>query len=928
MFRWPRSPIFLLSEATQKLLAHLQPLAPDSFEGKASLALVPVSRGEAPDQIAIGSGLSYRLVWVLHPRFDAQFGEWEALVDAGNGNIVAFEDKANYLGAEETREVIGGVFPLSNDGNGPDGTEQAGWPMPYADVTTPGGTLTTDAGGNVTSCIDGSISTSLSGPYMAFTDTCGAINESTTGAVLDFGTNAPPSIDCQVAPGASAGNTHATRTGFYELNKMAEMGRSHLPDNVWLQNPLPVLMNIALNCNATGGAGGLRFYQSGGGCNNTGEIAGVFDHEWGHGMDASDANPGFSSPSEANADIYATLRLATSCMGRGFFNGNACGGYGDPCIGAPACDGVREMDWAQHASNAPHTMANYVLDGMATPNGGCTGFGTTLDHCGAEVHCSGMIPGEAVYDLLNRDLPAAGFDSNTSREIVSRLVFTGMQLVGNWYTCTGNGFDGCNADGGYMNFLVADDDDNNLNNGTPHMQQIFDAFNRHGIACATPTVQNSGCAGSPTVAPVVSATPLDRGAELTWAAVAGANSYRIFRGEGIDGCAYGKTFVAETADTSYFATELANGREYNFIVVPVGASASCYGPSSSCTVVTPSAGANFFLTADASPLTINTGDSDAFLDNCEEANFSFGVENIGTGSLTNLRIDSVTAPGNGTVDSTITFTSAISASLSECSTAAGSFDFVAADLAPGGSLDFEVCVTSDELSPLTRCFPVGVSNAESDIQFFASRTFSFDADFDSWTQESGTYTHTAAGGDPGGHLRSTAALDNACDRALSPLMGLSGTSTLSMSTNFDIEPFSGGTWYDRANVAAVELDGTRTVLEPDGGRTYNAGPGGPGAFSGCNDPDTGWADANATWAGSTWSTGALGGGGFGGMVNLQVTYATDGALANGGFWFDTVTVTDVDLQVEDAQSNFCAFNGIFTDGFESGDTSAWTLTFP
>ena len=28
-----------------------------------------------------------------------------------------------------------------------------------------------------------------------------------------------------------------------------------------------------------------------------GEIAAVFDHEWGHGMDANDATPGIASPS-------------------------------------------------------------------------------------------------------------------------------------------------------------------------------------------------------------------------------------------------------------------------------------------------------------------------------------------------------------------------------------------------------------------------------------------------------------------------------------------------------------------------------------------------------------------------------------------------------------------------------------------------------
>ena len=50
-------------------------------------------------------------------------------------------------------------------------------------------------------------------------------------------------------------------------------------------------MNLNQTCNAfwSPAAGTVNFYRSGGGCRNTGELAGVFDHEWGHGMDDNDA---------------------------------------------------------------------------------------------------------------------------------------------------------------------------------------------------------------------------------------------------------------------------------------------------------------------------------------------------------------------------------------------------------------------------------------------------------------------------------------------------------------------------------------------------------------------------------------------------------------------------------------------------------------
>ena len=151
---------------------------------------------------------------------------------------------------------------------------------------------------------------------------------------------------------------------------MAEMARGHLPDNEWIRLPLTVNVNIQQTCNATGGAGALNFYRSGGGCTNTGEIAGIFDHEWGHGMDASDAAPGISSPGESIADMFANLRLNTSCVGHNFEPGSLCGGYGNPCT---TCTGVRDSDWAKHVNNIPTTIT--ITDAI------CSAFGSGERTC-------------------------------------------------------------------------------------------------------------------------------------------------------------------------------------------------------------------------------------------------------------------------------------------------------------------------------------------------------------------------------------------------------------------------------------------------------------------------------------------------------------------------------------------------------------------
>ena len=54
------------------------------------------------------------------------------------------------------------------------------------------------------------------------------ISETTTcDAPLDLGEG--PGTDCEVPPGSSFGNTHASRSSFYHLNRAMEKGRAWLP---------------------------------------------------------------------------------------------------------------------------------------------------------------------------------------------------------------------------------------------------------------------------------------------------------------------------------------------------------------------------------------------------------------------------------------------------------------------------------------------------------------------------------------------------------------------------------------------------------------------------------------------------------------------------------------------------------------------------
>ncbi len=552
-----RLPVVSAGGALERVARFVAPMSVDSLREDSTLAILPVLSGD---------DYSHRLAWAVRPAIPGDVGQWEAMVDAHSGELLSFQDLNHYGTA---RTVSGGVYPLAYDGIDPGGTMVDNYPMPYADVSSGG---FTDAGGNFSAA--GNVTTTLSGQYINIQEFCGAISESSTGDIDLEGTDGD--LDCTVPPGHSAGDTAAARTGFYELNRINAMARAQLPANGWLGGTLTAQMNINNTCNAFWTGSVVQFFRETGVCANTGQIAGVFDHEWGHGMDDNDVVgtiPGSGQGGgEGMADVYAALRLNMGCVGRGFFtNGMTCSGYGDPCTAASACTGVRSVDWADRTSGLPHDLT------------------WVRANCGTTVHCLGAAYSETVWDLLKRDLPTLqGMDNNTALEVTTRLTYIGAGNATGWFDRVGPpaGGAGCGASQAYLQYLAADDDDGNVANGTPHMDAIASAFDRHEIGCTPanggPTVTVSGCAGTPATAPTLAVADTDMGADLSWNAVAGASSYNVYRTDGERQCDFGKELVGSTAGTAFSDSGLRDGRPYYYVVTPMGATASCFGPASNC----------------------------------------------------------------------------------------------------------------------------------------------------------------------------------------------------------------------------------------------------------------------------------------------------------------------------------------------------------
>jgi hypothetical protein len=537
----------------------------DTLVDAGTLHLLPANSGDGRrgNNYEPGKGRKLVKVWQIIFRRQGVGGTWRARVDSATGKLIEFVDINDYASAQAT----GGVF-LSSPAAGPEVVRA----MPFADVS---GTSGANSAG-LYALPGGPVTSTLAGQFVQISDDCGSIAQASgaTGNV-EFGTSG--GTDC-ITPGhGGAGNTHASRTQFYNVNRIKEVGRGWLPTNPWLNTQLPVHVNINNFCNANWNGTSLNFYRSGGGCANTGEIVAVSLHEYGHGLDENDGTG--SSPErgtrEAYGDLTAALQLHSSCMGPGFFSSN-CGGYGDPCT---SCSGVRDIDWAQRASNTPATVSNFTQ-----PQ--CPSHPWYLGPCGREGHCESYVASQAVWDFANRDLPSPG--SNAAWTVLERLWYLSRSTATNAFSCdtTGPTFtsDGCNLGSWWKTMRVIDDDDGNLANGTPHGAALFAAFNRHGIACGTdPGAGVTFAACTPPAVPSVTLAPGNNKVSVT---VSGTGVFDIFRNE--IGCNAGFAKIAEDfAGGTFNDSGVANGTTYFYQVVahPSGNEACSSAPSPCASVV-------------------------------------------------------------------------------------------------------------------------------------------------------------------------------------------------------------------------------------------------------------------------------------------------------------------------------------------------------
>ena len=228
----------------------------------------------------------------------------------------------------------------------------------------------------------------------------------------------------QLGASNSSQNELAHTTTYYWVYEINELARSILGDTpeLAIADEVQPSVNIPSSCNAYYIGNSINFYHAAGNCNNTAS-ASVIAHEWGHGLD--DRYGGISQTnglSEGWGDICSIYLLDDPVIGHGFYtNGN----------------GIRNGNNTRQypTGNGPHAQGQSWM-----------GFAWKFRN-----NLRGPL-GTAQAIAISNDV-----------------------VLG---SIAGAANDQANA---VIQVFIADDDDGNLTNGTPHYNELAAACNVHNL---------------------------------------------------------------------------------------------------------------------------------------------------------------------------------------------------------------------------------------------------------------------------------------------------------------------------------------------------------------------------------------------------------------------------------------------------------------
>jgi hypothetical protein len=225
-----------------------------------------------------------------------------------------------------------------------------------------------------------------------------------------------------------ANSDPAERDVYYHMNLARDYVKGIDPAFTGVDYEMPGNVNLAQTCNAYWDGYAVNFFLSGGGCANTGQIADVIYHEYGHGVTQfayAPVSPD-GSMNEGFSDYLAATITDQPLIGLGFYG---------PGTYLRTCDNNRQWPASE---------------------------------CGGEVHCVGEVMAGCLWHMRQNLIAAIG--NHDAAVTLSDHLFH--------FAKYGHG---TTFEDYYFDLLAVDDDNGTLLDGTPHAVPIIQAFDRHNV---------------------------------------------------------------------------------------------------------------------------------------------------------------------------------------------------------------------------------------------------------------------------------------------------------------------------------------------------------------------------------------------------------------------------------------------------------------
>ncbi|MCO4743739.1 MAG: hypothetical protein KC912_03050 [Proteobacteria bacterium] len=343
------------------------------------------------------AGVHNRLVWEVRSETFKPVGQWVSFVDAETGELLNVHNEVRFatVTAEHDTRTVNGDTSVS--------------PLPF---------LRIEAGGTH----------GFADAFGGFTPGDSAIGE-LNGEWFDVSNGIADDARFQLDGDRliTSADAHLAEIDTYIfLHQIRDWALEVAPEvRLSAERAFKANVNQDDVCNAFYDGRSVNFFQAGQGCNNTGRIADVVYHEWGHGFHDYSIQAGVfdGSISEGAADVVSFLQTGDATVAPYFMTNGR---------------GIREV------------ARNRVYP----------------DDVVGEVHEDGLIFAGAVWDLWDMAKTELGDEAGTA---LTTDIFTGL-LKG-----------GPTLETAYDEAIIADDDDGDLSNGTPNQCLIIDAFLLHGL---------------------------------------------------------------------------------------------------------------------------------------------------------------------------------------------------------------------------------------------------------------------------------------------------------------------------------------------------------------------------------------------------------------------------------------------------------------